>query len=104
VICLSLLVLTSCLNAANSKARQGWDMVHITGSCVGTAYLNHLGLEWYESAIVMLSLGIIWELCDQVAYDVQWKQSYFDYHRGGEWKDITRNVVGISLSFPIRRK
>lgn len=99
-----LLVLSSSSLAHSSSSRTAYDGWHVMGSCIGTAYLNHAGLEWYQAAIVMISLGIIWELLDQVSYELHWQQNVFDHYRGGEWKDIVRNGIGISFSFPIRRR
>ncbi|MCK5016282.1 MAG: hypothetical protein KAS32_04345 [Candidatus Peribacteraceae bacterium] len=98
------MVLISNSYSADSNARQAWDIVHVTGSALGCAYMNHLGLEWYQSAIVMFVFGIMWELADEFAHTANWQQSYFDYYRGGEWDDIKRNTFGICLSFPIRRR
>jgi hypothetical protein len=83
--------------------RQHHDIHHITGSCIGTAYLNHAGYSWGKSAVIMLLFGTAWEVMDQIAYEAKWKNPVFDYYRGGEWQDVARNMVGITLSFPIRR-
>lgn len=104
VVLISIFLFVNACNAADSNARQGWDMVHITGSALGAAYFNHLGLEWYQSAIIMFTLGIAWELADQLCYNLHYKNDIFDYRIGFDKMDILRNSIGISISFPIRKR
>ena len=84
--------------------RTAWDGWHVMGNCIGTAYLNHAGLEWYQSALVVLTFGVVWELADQIARNNGGDSAIFDIQRGFDSCDIFRDAIGINLSFPIRRK
>ena len=85
--------------------RYAWDCVHVLGSAYGTASINHLTpLNWWQSSLIVLVLGIVWEGMDELSYQLKWKNDIFDYYKGSDGMDIVRNCVGISISFPIRKK
>ena len=98
-----LIVAISFPSRAEITNRQHHDIHHVTGSCVGTAYLNHAGYSWQKSAIIMLLLGVAWETTDHIFYISHTKSSIFDYRKGFDVFDVGRNCIGIGLSFPIRK-
>lgn len=99
-----ILVSTSCY-ATSLDEGTAWDVVHVLGSAYGTSALNHIcNLEWWQSALVMLALGIVWECLDEISYQLKWKNDLFDYHKGFDKGDVFRDCIGISISFPIRRR
>lgn len=83
--------------------RQHHDIHHITGSCIGTAYLNHAGMSWWKAAGVMFAAGVIWECMDELSHAANWHNDVFDYREGFSRGDVLRNGIGITLSIPIRR-
>lgn len=101
VLLISILLSIPC-HAITSRA--AWDGWHVMGSCIGTAYLNHAGLSWKKSAAIMLAAGILWECFDQIAKNNGEDSNIFDTRRGFDYQDIIRNGIGVSLSFPIRKK
>jgi len=98
-----MVLLVSPVKADSSEF--AWDVVHITGSALLTAEINHLtSLNWWQSALVTFVLGVVWECCDEIAYQLKWKNNIWDHYKGFDKYDILRNGIGISLSFPIRKK
>ena len=80
--------------------RQHHDIHHVTFCCIGTLYLN-LICNWIIAIIIIFVLGVINEVLDEIAYRKKWKNSFFDYYIGFDWKDILRNSIGIVLSYPL---
>ena len=101
-----LIVLIPCLSfSADMTNRQLWDVTHVTGSCIGTAYLNHTAdMSWKKAALYVLALGLAKESIDHIFYLTKTKSSMFDHYRGFEVTDIILNGIGVSISFPIRRR
>jgi len=103
LIVLIVVSLTGNAQADISK-RTHHDIHHVTGSLILTAYINHLtGLNWCQSATIVFVLGLLWESFDYMTYKLQLKNDLFDYQEGFSKKDLIRNGLGISFSFPLKK-
>jgi hypothetical protein len=113
IISIFLLLITTSGFASEAKkyyesAEFPWDCFHVASTGFGTIYLNHyFKLKWYESAIIIMTCGVMWELCDELYQEGIIRGNLdciFDRYDGFNYKDIIRNSVGIGISFPIRIK
>lgn len=102
VLILILFYSTTCF----SSEGQAWDAIHITGSCIGTLYLNKVvKMPYWKSAATMFVLGIAWEYFGDEMYRRGHYGRNLDFifdKRGFHRNDVLRNGIGITLSFPIR--
>jgi hypothetical protein len=85
-----------------------WDCFHVVSSGFGTIYINHIfKLKWYESAMLVMTCGVVWEICDELYQDRIIRgnfDSILDKGKGFNYKDLLRNGIGVGISFPIRLK
>jgi len=76
--------------------KNGWNYIHLLGSCVLTIVLSKLMLTLY-AGLLALTLGLLWELLDQANKDCGWEIWFFD-PAGFDWRDwLIMDLVGIIL-------
>ena len=92
-----------------SKKRDIWDLHHVSMSCIGTAYLNHvMNMPFWKAALISSALGLAWEGLDEMYYRgkfgrrTQRMDNIFDWRIGFDARDLLRNSLGIAIAFPIR--
>ena len=108
IILLLLLILTTESFAIDlNRRRTLWDMHHVSVSCIGTAYLNHvLEMPFWKAALTTIAIGIAWEGLDELYRKgkLGHKHDYiFDKRYGFDHQDLLRNTFGIAIAFPIRK-
>ena len=113
MICvLLLLAIVSQSNAMDlAKKRDIWDLHHISASCIGTAYFNHvLEMPFWKAALTSMLIGLAWEGLDELYYRgklghrTDQMDTIFDWRIGFDSKDVLRNGIGIGMAFPIRKQ
>ncbi len=112
IVCIMIVCFATQVFAMDlSKKRDIWDLHHISGTCIGTAYLNHvLEMPFWKAALTSVALGLAWEGLDELYYQghfgkrTKTMDNIFDWRIGFDSKDLLRNGVGIAIAFPIRRR
>lgn len=109
VISIVILIILVFSVSSTSNAAEGvtWDVIHVTGSCIGTLYLTRvMHMPYWKSALTLFTLGVAWEYFGDEFYRRGYYSSHgigaiFD-HRGFDKSDVFRNGFGIMISIPIR--
>ena len=77
--------------------KNGWNWVHLFGSCVLTIVL--LLLTQWSYFFVFIS-GLLWEIMDECKKCFKWKIWFFD-PAGFDFRDLLMNLVGILAAWLI---
>ena len=81
------------------------DLLHFFGSSnLNLAFYHWFNLEFWQAAIFTFTIGVLWEVCDELYkrgiikgdFDNIWDK------RGWDSMDIVRNFLGIGLSITIK--
>lgn len=102
-----LLIVLSNFTYGQDQTAGAWDFIHVTGSTVGTLYLQKIQkIPYWQAGLQMFGIGILWECCDEM-YEAGMFGTDLDHifdKRGFDYRDAWRDLFGILLAYPIRIK
>jgi len=74
--------------------KDGWNYVHLLGSCVLTIALSHF-IHILSAGFIAFTLGFLWELLDEANKRFGWEIWFFD-PVGFDWRDwLIMDLIGV---------